>query len=139
MKAGRNCLDLIKRFEGLRLKAYRCPAGVWTIGYGHTGNVQPFDVINELQAEIYLQDDLRPCEDTLNLLKLQLNQNQFDALCSFIYNVGSGNFMKSTLLKKIKAGDPLAGDELLKWTKVGGVELPGLVARRKAEYQLYNS
>ena len=137
MKATDNCIQLIKRFEGLYLKAYSCPAGVLTIGYGHTRGVKPGDEINELQAEIYLREDLEEVEKQLNHLSLPVNQNQFDALCSFIFNLGIGNFMQSTLLKKLKAGDKTAADEILRWDKSGGKVLPGLTARRKAEYDLF--
>lgn len=137
MKATDNCIQLIKRFEGLYLKAYVCPAGVLTIGYGHTRGVKPGDEINELQAEIYLIEDLEEVEKQLNHLSLPVNQNQFDALCSFIFNLGIGNFMQSTLLKKLKAGDKTAADEILRWDKSGGKVLPGLTARRKAEYDLF--
>ena len=137
MKATDNCVQLIKRFEGLYLKAYVCPAGVLTIGYGHTRGVKPGDKINELQAEIYLREDVEACEIQLNYLTLPINQHQFDALCSFIFNLGIGNFMQSTLLKKLKAGDNTAADEILRWDKSGGKVLPGLTARRKAEYDLF--
>lgn len=137
MKATDNCVQLIKRFEGLYLKAYVCPAGVLTIGYGHTKGVKPGDEINEMQAEIYLREDVEACEIQLNYLTLPINQHQFDALCSFIFNLGIGNFMQSTLLKKLKAGDKTAADEILRWDKSGGKVLPGLTARRKAEYDLF--
>ena len=137
MKATDNCIQLIKRFEGLYLNAYFCPAGVLTIGYGHTKGVKPGDEINELQAEIYLREDVEACEIQLNYLTLPINQHQFDALCSFIFNLGIGNFMQSTLLKKLKAGDKTAADEILRWDKSGGKVLPGLTARRKAEYDLF--
>ena len=137
MKATDNCIQLIKRFEGLYLKAYVCPAGVLTIGYGHTRGVKPGDEINELQAELYLMEDVEACEIQLNYLTLPINQHQFDALCSFIFNLGIGNFMQSTLLKKLKAGDKTAADEILRWDKSGGKVLPGLTARRKAEYDLF--
>ena len=137
MKATDKCVQLIKRFEGLYLKAYVCPAGVLTIGYGHTRGVKPGEEINELQAEIYLKEDVEACEIQLNYLTLPINQHQFDALCSFIFNLGIGNFMQSTLLKKLKAGDKTAADEILRWDKSGGKVLPGLTARRKAEYDLF--
>lgn len=137
MKATDNCIQLIKRFEGLYLKAYVCPAGVLTIGYGHTRGVKPGEEINEMQAELYLMEDVEACEIQLNYLTLPINQHQFDALCSFIFNLGIGNFMQSTLLKKLKAGDKTAADEILRWDKSGGKVLPGLTARRKAEYDLF--
>ena len=90
-----------------------------------------------MQAEIYLREDVEACEIQLNYLTLPINQHQFDALCSFIFNLGIGNFMQSTLLKKLKAGDKTAADEILRWDKSGGKVLPGLTARRKAEYDLF--
>jgi len=138
MKASKNCTDIIKRFEGLYLKSYLCPAGKLTIGYGHTRDVKPGDVINEFQADIFLSEDLKTVEDNLNRLDLPINQNQFDALCSLVFNVGIGAFLKSKMYAKIKAGDPTAPDEFLDWTKSGGKVLPGLVIRRKAEYELFN-
>ena len=137
MKASKNCTDIIKRFEGLYLKSYLCPAGKLTIGYGHTRDVKLGDQINEFQADIFLSEDLKTVEDNLNRLDLPVNQNQFDALCSLVFNVKLVDFMKSKLLAKIKAGDPSAAEEFLDWTKAGGKELPGLVARRKAEYDLF--
>ena len=140
-KAG---LDLIKQFEGLRLKAYKCPADVWTIGYGHTSAagqpaVKSGMSITEAQANKILASDLGQYEDAINnSVKVDLTQNQFDALVSFVYNVGIGAFQKSTLLKKLNAGqyDAVPG-ELMKWTKGGGKELPGLVRRRRAEAALW--
>ena len=139
MQASKECLNLIKRFEGLYLKSYVCPAGILTIGYGHTKGVKPGEVINGLQADIYLKEDLKPCEDLLNGMNVTLNQNQFDALCSFIFNVGRGNFLKSTLLKKLKVNpnDVTIADEFKKWNRGGGNVLPGLVKRRQAESDLY--
>lgn len=140
-KAG---LDLIKQFEGLRLKAYKCPADVWTIGYGHTSAagqpaVKSGMSITEAQANKILAADLGQYEDAINnSVKVDLTQNQFDALVSFVYNVGIGAFQKSTLLKKLNANqyDAVPG-ELMKWTKGGGKELPGLVRRRRAEAALW--
>ena len=138
MKASDNCIEIIKRFEGLYLKSYLCPKNILTIGYGHTKGVKPYEEINELQAEIFLREDLDEVETALNRLNLPINQNQYDALCSLIFNVGIGAFLKSKMYAKIKAGDPTAPDEFLDWTKSGGKVLPGLVIRRKAEYELFN-
>ena len=134
-------IALIKEFEGLRLKAYKCPGGVWTIGYGHTAGVKPGMVISEAQAEEYLKADLIAFERYLNGLGLALNQNQFDALVSFIYNVGTGNFSSSTLLRKIRV-NPQANsimDEFLRWVYSKGRVLPGLQRRRLDEMKLYFS
>jgi len=138
MKATDNCVQLIKRFEGLYLKAYVCPAGVLTIGYGHTRGVKPGEEINELQAEIYLREDVEACEIQLNCLTLPINQHQFDALCSFIFNLGIGNLRSSTLLKKLNKGDfEGAAAEFDKWVFSGGKKLAGLVKRRTAERKLF--
>lgn len=141
MKTSDKGLDLIKSFEGLRLTSYLCPADVWTIGYGHTRGVKPNQTISEAQAESLLKGDLLSFEKSVLSHKLELNQNQFDALVSFVYNLGAGNFSRSTLLRKIKANpnDPSIEDEFLKWNKAGGKVLEGLTRRRKAEADLYFS
>ena len=141
MKTSHKGIALIKEFEGLRLKAYKCPGGVWTIGYGHTAGVKPGMVISEAQAEEYLKADLIAFERYLNGLGLALNQNQFDALVSFIYNVGTGNFSSSTLLRKVRANpqDNSIMDEFLRWVYSKGRVLPGLQHRRLAEMKLYFS
>lgn len=141
MKTSPKGIALIKEFEGLRLKAYKCPGGVWTIGYGHTAGVKPGMVITEAQAEEYLKADLIAFERYLNGLGLALNQNQFDALVSFIYNVGTGNFSNSTLLRKVRANpqDNSIMDEFLRWVYSKGRVLPGLQRRRLAEMKLYFS
>ena len=141
MKTSSKGIALIKEFEGLRLKAYKCPGGVWTIGYGHTAGVKPGMVISEAQAEEYLMADLIASEKYLNDLRLAINQNQFDALISFIYNVGTGNFSRSTLLRKVRANpqDNSIMDEFLKWVYSKGRVLPGLQRRRLAEMKLYFS
>ena len=141
MKTSPKGIALIKEFEGLRLKAYKCPGGVWTIGYGHTVGVKPGMVISEAQAEEYLKADLIAFERYLNGLRLALNQNQFDALISFIYNVGTGNFSNSTLLRKVRANpqDNSIMDEFLRWVYSKDRVLPGLQRRRLAEMKLYFS
>ena len=141
MKTSPKGIALIKEFEGLRLKAYQCPGGVWTIGYGHTAGVKPGMVITKAQAEEYLKADLIAFERYLNGLGLALNQNQFDALVSFIYNVGTGNFSNSTLLRKVRANpqDNSIIDEFLRWVYSKGRVLPGLQRRRLAEMKLYFS
>jgi len=141
MKTSHKGIALIKEFEGLRLKAYKCPGGVWTIGYGHTAGVKPGMGISEAQAEEYLMADLIASEKYLNDLRLAINQNQFDALISFIYNVGTGNFSRSTLLRKVRANpqDNSIMDEFLRWVYSKGRVLPGLQRRRLAEMKLYFS
>ena len=141
MKTSPKGIALIKEFEGLRLKAYLCPGGVWTIGYGHTAGVKPGMLITKAQAEEYLKADLIAFERYLNGLGLALNQNQFNALVSFIYNVGTGNFSSSTLLRKVRANpqDNSIMDEFLRWVYSKGRVLPGLQHRRLAEMKLYFS
>ena len=105
-------------YEGLRLSAYKCQAGVWTIGYGHTKAVTKGDVITEEKAEELLLDDLSIFEKGVSsLVKVELNENQFSALVSLAFNIGLGNFQKSTLLRLINAGDfPSASKEFTRWS-----------------------
>ncbi len=147
MQATNNAKMLIKSFEGLKLKAYTCPVGVLTIGYGHTGGVREGQTITLQQAEDLLDDDLREyarvLEQILNASEVHINQNQFDALLDFVYNLGTGNLLKSTLLKLLQdnAPDAEVAAEFKKWNKarVNGklTELPGLTRRREAEKNLY--
>lgn len=141
MKTSENGYRLIKQSEGLKTRAYRCPAGVWTIGYGHTHNVKEDDTCTPEQAEAWLKEDCLAAERTIGAnVNAQLNQNQFDALVSFIFNLGSGNFVGSTLLKKLNEGDYAgAAGEFSKWVNAGGQKLPGLVERRAAEKALFVS
>lgn len=142
MKTSRNGLELIKRHEGCRLTSYKCLAGIWTIGYGHTGrDVVPGMTITSLQAEELLMKDVRWAEDAINQENLPLNQNQFDALVSFVYNIGAGNFRSSTLLKLLRVNPDSLNmrTEFSKWCKAKGSTLPGLAFRRKQEADLYFS
>lgn len=141
MVTGYKGINLIKSFESLQLEAYKCPAGVWTIGYGHTKGVKPGDKIDVQKAEQLLAEDLREFEQAVNRECKNVNQNQFDALVSFTFNVGVGSFTKSTLLKCVKANPQNVNIayEFSRWTKAKGVELPGLIRRRKAESALYFS
>ena len=141
MKTSHKGIALIKEFEGLRLKAYKCPGGVWTIGYGHTAGVKPGMTITEEQAEQFLKEDLIVFERAVNNQNLSIDQNQFDALISLIYNIGIGNFQKSTLLRKarVNPNDNSIMDEFLKWVYSKGRVLPGLQRRRLAEMKLYFS
>ena len=127
-------IDTTKQSEGLRLNAYKCPADVWTIGYGHTRGVKEGDTCTDAEAEQMLRDDLRDAENAVNMaVKVRLNQNQFDALADFTFNLGGGNLRSSTLLKKLNAGDYIgAANEFKRWDKAGGKVLNGLVARRLA-------
>ena len=139
MKTSKTGLDLIKHFEGCELYAYKCPAGVWTIGYGHTKGVEPGMQITEQDAEDMLKEELIEYESYINdLVTVGLNQNQFDAMVSWVYNLGAGNLKASTLLKVLNAGD-YAGvpEQMLRWNKAGGKVLEGLTRRRQAEADLF--
>lgn len=139
MKVSNNGINLVKRFEGLELKAYRDSVGILTIGYGHTHAVKAGDIITGEQADAFLREDLQVAELTVNTnVKVKLTQGQFDALVSFVFNLGSGNFVKSTLIKKLNVGDYAgAADEFGKWVNAGGKKLPGLVKRRAAEREVF--
>lgn len=143
MKTSNKGVEFIKRHEGFRKRAYLCPAGKWTIGYGHTGGVESGAVITEAQAERYLRNDLAHAERVVEMQFLPLSQSQFDALVSFVFNVGEGNFLRSTLLRKAKrnVNDPEIANEFRKWNKarVNGIlkPLPGLTKRRAEEAKMY--
>ena len=134
-------VDLIKHFEGLRLTAYQDSVGVWTVGWGSTGDhVKPYMKITEAQAEQLLKDDLVRFEKCVNeYVKVPINQNEFDALCSFSFNLGCNALAGSTLLRKLNAGNPKeeVADEFERWVKAGDQTLPGLVRRREAEALLF--
>lgn len=137
-------IELIKSFEGLSLTAYKCPAGVWTIGFGHTGTVDGKLIasgmkITEAKATELLKKDLAEFEAAVNgCVKAPITQNMFDALVSFAFNVGAGALRRSTLLQKLNKSDyDGAADEFPKWNKAGGVVLNGLVRRRLAERKLF--
>lgn len=132
-------IDLIKQFEGMFLKAYLCPAKIWTIGYGHTATARPGMVITEEQAEQLLRDDLLEFERAVNhAVTVPLKQHQFDALVSFAFNVGASALRGSTLLRKVNAEDwQGAAAEFDRWTRGGGKVLPGLVRRRAAERAMF--
>ena len=139
MKISKDGIKLIKDFEGCKLYAYRCPAGVWTIGYGNTSHAKAGMSITMQQAEKFLREDLAPIEAELTKLNMLLQQRQFDALCSWIFNLGMGNFKNSTMRKKIlaKATDIEVADQIIRWTKAGGKVLTGLQKRRIAEANMY--
>lgn len=141
MRTGHAGINLIKQFESLRCEAYRCPAGIWTIGYGHTAGVRRGDRIDEQKAEQLLAEDLRQFETVVNQECPGVNQNQFDALVSFVFNIGTGNFLKSTLLKCVKTNPQNVNIryEFSRWNKANGTVLSGLIRRRKAEADLYFS
>ena len=139
--------DLVKQFEGCSLKAYKCPAGIWTIGYGNTQYengkaVKEGEVITQERAEQLLEVILiKFVQQVGELVKSKVNQNQKDALTDFAYNCGVGNLRSSTLLKKVNAdpNDKTIRAEFEKWNKANGKVLNGLVKRRTAEANLYFS
>jgi lysozyme len=146
MNPSQNCINLIKEFEGLRLRSYLCPAGIWTIGYGSTRWLDGTPIVQGQQvtmdqAEELLAMDIKRIAERIP--ELSLNQNQYDAVVSFVYNLGIGAFVNSTLYRKIKNNrmDASIRDEFMRWTKarVKGklTELRGLVRRRQAEANLY--
>lgn len=137
---GQAGLKLIMQFEGCRLTAYQCAAGVWTIGYGHTAGVKPGQTITQAQAEEYLRQDCRKFERYVNdtayvPITAQLNQNQFDALVSFAFNCGAGNLRK--LCADRNAAQIAAA--MPQYCKAAGKTLTGLVRRRAAEVTLFNT
>lgn len=141
MKPSQDCVDLVKSFEGFRAEAYKCPAGVWTVGYGTTENVSPGDVVNKEEAELLLMEDLLDASKAVDeLVDVEINEHQYDALTSFVYNVGREAFRTSTLLKLINAGNfDAAALQFKRWNKAGGVVLPGLTRRREAEREMFES
>ena len=147
-KISKKGLDLIKKFEGLKLKPYLCSAGVPTIGYGNTlyengKKVSLKDtIITEQRATELLSNSLKNLEQHVDsFCRDDINQNQFDALVSFAFNLGPYNLKSSTLLKKVNKNpnDPTIRDEFMRWTKAGGKVLKGLVERRQCEADLYFS
>lgn len=146
MKTSSRGIALIKAHEGLRLLAYRCPAGVWTIGYGHTSAAGDPPVVQGMkitgqEADTILRRDLARFErGVLSVVKVPLAQNQLDALVSFAFNVGLGAFAKSTLVRRLNEGRyEDVPRELMRWTRAGGRELPGLVNRRREEAALWRA
>lgn len=141
MRTGRNGVELIRHFEGCRFDAYLCPAGVWTIGYGHTADVKEGDSIDQEAAEAFLIEDLETFEQAVTrLVEVPLTQQQFDALVSWTFNLGAGNLAESTLLKKLNnyqyAEVP---EQMMRWVRAGGQVLEGLVRRRAAEAALFQN
>lgn len=136
-----NGANLIKQYEGLRLKAYQDQGGVWTIGYGHTGGVRAGQTITQETADRLFDGDVRKFVEGVNkeTYFVDLTQSQFDALVSFAYNVGIGAFRSSTLLRKVKfnPNDPAIADEFRKWVYIKKVYNQGLANRREKETKLY--
>lgn len=132
-------IAIIKQFEGLRLEAYRCPAGKWTIGYGSTRGVRPGMVITEEEAEARLKVDLRDAEEAVSrMVRTRISDDMFSALCSLTFNCGCDAIAKSTLIRKLNAQDFYgAFSEFPRWCHSGGQVLPGLIRRRAAEQALF--
>ena len=128
-------INKLKAFEGYRRKAYRCAAGVWTCGYGHTRGVTRLTTCTEARAEAWLREDLQPVENFVNAIHNINTQGRFDAIVDFAFNLGLGNLRSSTLLKLIQSGAPdeRVCKELRKWVYAGGKVLSGLVTRREWE------
>lgn len=138
-RVSEEALALIKRWEGLKLQAYKCVADVWTIGYGHTATARPGQVISETQATRLLMEDLARFEATIErLVRVPLSDGQFGALVSWCFNVGEGAAARSSLIRKLNAGeyDAVPG-ELARWNKVDGKVVAGLSNRRAAEAGLW--
>ena len=137
MKASEECINAIKGFETLELKAYKCPAGVLTIGYGHTRGVKDGQVITEIQADVLLKGDILNVEKSLNSMSITFTQGQFDALVDFCFNLGMVKFIGSTLYTKIlvHAPDDEIAAQFRRWVYGGGKKLDGLVKRREWEVQ----
>ena len=133
---------IIREFEGLRLTAYKCPAGVWTIGYGHTGKgVHEGLVCTTEDATRWLYADMLEADKAIDeLVEVPLSENQHASLLSFIFNVGRGAFRSSTLLRLLNAGNYASASlQFARWDKAGKVQLPGLVKRRVAERKLFEA
>ena len=141
MKPSQDCIDLVKEFEGFSETAYQCPAGVWTIGYGTTTGVTSGYTVTEQEAEELLMEDLTESSKAVEeLVDIPLTQEQYDALVSFVYNVGREAFRQSTLLRLLNANNIAAAAlQFSRWNKSNGKVLPGLTRRRLAERQLFET
>lgn len=146
-KSSQKLIEVIKKFEGCKLEAYKCPAGIPTIGYGSTyyadgSRVKMGDKKTQQEVDKLLLDTLLTYELFVDAnTRDDITQSQFDALVDFSYNCGNGNLKSSTLLKKVNLNpnDPTIKDEFMKWTRANGKVMNGLVNRRKEEVQLYFS
>jgi len=139
MNISKEGIALIKKFEGCELEAYKCAAGVWTIGYGHTKDVKEGEVITKEEAESMLVHELQEyCNDVDIAVKVDLKQNEFDALVSWTYNLGPTNLNSSTMLRVLNEGkhDDVP-TQIKRWNKAGGEVLKGLVRRRNAEALMF--
>jgi len=146
MKTNRAGIELIKSFEGLELAAYKCPAGIWTIGYGHTTAAGPpavksgMKITAEQATEILVRDLVSYEAAVMNALRRNPNENQFSAMVSLCYNIGPGAFASSTVVKKFNAGDAEGAAAAFRlWKKADGKVLKGLIQRREAEIELFRA
>ena len=139
MEISQEGLSLIKKFEGCELESYKCAAGVWTIGYGSTKGVEEGMEISQERADMLLLEDVEVFEEAVSkLVEVPLEQNQFDALVSWTFNLGSTNLQNSTLLKVLNNEDyEGVPSQIKRWNKAGGKVLQGLVRRREAEALLF--
>lgn len=136
MRCNSKGLDIIRKYEGCRLKSYKCPAGVWTIGYGHTNGVVQGMTITQAKADAFLQEDINKCESYVDkYVKIPLTENQYSALVSFTFNCGVGNLQK---LVKNRNTDQIA-DAIRLYDKANGIPLSGLTKRRLEEQKLFRS
>ena len=139
MNISQEGLSLIKKFEGCELEAYKCAAGVWTIGYGSTKGVKEGDSIIQEEADKLLLHEMEEYEGYINnMVNVDLEQNQFDAMVSWVFNLGPANLKASTLLKVLNAKDyEGVPAQIKRWNKAGGKVLQGLIRRREAESLLF--
>ena len=139
MEASKEGIALIKKFEGCKLEAYKCPAGVWTCGYGSTKGVEEGDVWSQDKADHMLEVELKEFGDYVNnLVDVPLSQNQFDALVAWTFNLGPSNLSSSTLLKVLNKGEyEEVPAQIKRWNKVKGEVSRGLIRRRQAEALLF--
>ena len=139
LKTSQEGISLIKSFEGCELTAYRCSANVPIIGFGHTAGVSDGDTCTQEEAETMLAEDLEEFEDYVkNYVESELQQNEFDALVAWTYNLGPKNLSESTLLKELNAGNlEEVPRQMKRWNRAGGEVLDGLIRRREAESRLF--
>ena len=139
LKTSQEGISLIKSFEGCELTAYRCSANVPTIGYGHTAGVSDGDTCTQEEAESMLAEDLVEFEDYVkNYVESELQQNEFDALVAWTYNLGPANLKESTMLKELNSGNfEEVPRQMKRWNRAGGEVLDGLIRRREAESRLF--
>jgi len=139
MNISQEGISLIKKFEGCELEAYQCAAGVWTIGYGSTKDVKEGDTLTQKEADNLLLHEMQEYEGYIKeLVKVPLKQNQFDALVSWVFNLGPANLKTSTMLKFLNAGDyHLIPSQIKRWNKASGKVLEGLIRRREAEALMF--